>query len=492
MSAERRPLAPARRCPFPSRSLVMQRLFWSSATMKGCLVQLRPMLADAAPWYLPLLVLVLLSWLGAGVLEPRFRPTPWLHRLYLGAPVLMLAGLVADRALNVLTLEASHNEVALYLGSSAPMMERFQVLFTGYGGLEGAMLALALFALGAPSLPSLRSSSEETMRLVRIGMMTHNAAWMLLGMLLLFPVEAHSTLANLPAAPTVHVSAWTEWGWIAVFTLLVMMGGEVLVGTSRMAANQDTKLLVSRALVKTWLTGLLAWLAVFQTDVFTQAWWSRPMHVSRPHAALLVVSYATLVALFHGPLVDVEHRFSQHPRQTRTLGVGLMLAAAVVLWVTWLMVDRVHVYGDGAVAASTAWRLVSLVFLACGLLMMLPSVGYDAAQRPEAWWFRMGWLSTVAAGPLLSASTWLLVPGLFTAAAFLVLLPVFLEEDMRSSTLNQALGLVFIASVVGAPFLTQTPRNALLGGLLLLVLSNIVLRFLSRRWAQEALTETAV
>ncbi|MDA0925635.1 MAG: hypothetical protein O3C36_03225, partial [archaeon] len=94
--------------------------------------------------------------------------------------------------------------------------------------------------------------------------------------------------------------------------------------------------------------------------------------------------------------------------------------------------------------------------------------------------------------PLLSASTWLLVPGLFTAAAFLVLLPVFLEEDMRSSTLHQALGLVFIASVVGAPFLTQTPRNALLGGLLLLVLSNIVLRFLSRRWAQEGLTETAV
>ena len=470
----------------------MQGLFWSSATMKGCLVQLRPMLADAAPWYLPVLVLVLVSWLGAGVLEPRLRPTPWLHRLYLGAPVFMLSGLVAHRALGLLTLDSGHNEVALYLGSSATMIERLQVLFTGYGGLEGAMLALAIFALGAPSLPSLRHVSEAAMHSVRIGMMAHNAAWMLLGMLLLFPVEAHASLANLPATPTVPVSAWTELGWMVVFTLLVMMGGEILVGTSRMAANQDTKLLVSRALMKTWLAGVLAWLAVFQTDVFTQAWWSRPMQTTRPHAALLVASYATLVALFHGPLVDVEHRFSQHPKQTRTLGVGLMLAALVLLWVTWLVVDRVHLYGDGAVAASTAWRLVSLMFLACGLLMMLPSVGYDAAQRPEAWWFRMGWLVTVSAGPLFSASTWLLVPGLFAAAAVLVLLPFFLEEDIRSSTLHQGLGLVFIASVVVAPIMAQTPREALLGGLLLLLASTIASHFLSRRWAREALSETAV
>jgi hypothetical protein len=461
--------------------------------MKGCLVQLRVMLADAAPWYLPALVLALVSWLGAAVIEPRCRSRPWVRRLYFATPIVMLGGLVAHRAAALLLLNAEHNEVALYLGSSATVAERLQVLFTGFGGVEGAMVALGVFALASPFLPSLRQASEATKDFVRVGMMTHSALWVLLGMLLLFPTEAHGAATSLPENPTLSVPSWTVFGWIAAFTLLVMMAGEVLVGTARMASNNETKTLVNRALMKTMAVGLLAWWAVFQTDVFTQGWWPRPMQAPHPHAALLVAGYATLVTLFHAPLVDIEHRFSQHPKQARTLGLGLLLAAALLLWMTWMTLAWVPNFGNSAVRASTGWRLVSVMYLPCGLLMMLPSLGYDAAQRPEAWWFRIGWLAVVAAGPLLSPTAWLLLPGLFMAAAGLVLLPVLLEAPVLLSPMQRVGGpAVFLTVVFALPWLAGSARATLFIGLMVLVFSNAVSLLVLRRWGSNAAKESVV
>ncbi len=459
--------------------------------MKGCLVRLGVMLADAAPWYLPVLALTLLAWLGAGSLEPRLRARPRLHGLYLGLPVLMLSGLVVHRAAALFSLHAGHTEVALYLGSSASSMEKLRLLFTGHGGVEGAMVALVVFALASPALPSLRKASESTKRFVRNGLMAHNAAWVLLGMLLLLPADAHAAGTSLPSNPILPVPSWSVFAGIVLFTLLVMMAGELLVGTSRMAANQDTKTLVQRALLKTWIAGTLAWMAVFQSDVFSTLWWPRPAHDPRSHAALLVVSYATLVSMFHAPLVEVEHRFSHHPRQSRTLAGGLLLAAIVVFLVTLQTLSFVPLYGDGMVAVLTAWRLVATMFLACGLLMMFPLVGYDAAQRPEAWWFRIGWLVLIAGGPLLSATTWLLVPGLFMAAAALVLFPLFVEAPTRPVAASRVGFLVVLGVLVALWAVVFTARGVLLSSLLSLLVANLALRALLSRWTASSGVETS-
>ena len=111
--------------------------------------------------------------------------------------------MVLHRAQALLTLDQQHNEVALFLGSSSPVVERLQVLLTGYGGIEGALFALVVFALAAPSLPSLRGVHESTQDFVRHRMMMHNGVWAALLMLLLLPSEAHLAMANPPMQPTV-------------------------------------------------------------------------------------------------------------------------------------------------------------------------------------------------------------------------------------------------------------------------------------------------
>ena len=105
------------------------------------------MLADGAPWYLPTLVLATLAWTGAIHLDPMLRDRPFLRQLYRWLPPVLVAGLLLNRAASLFSLDSSHNEVALTLSGTSSMGERLQVLFTGYGAVEGALMALLLFSL---------------------------------------------------------------------------------------------------------------------------------------------------------------------------------------------------------------------------------------------------------------------------------------------------------------------------------------------------------
>ena len=67
-----------------------------------------------------------------------------------------------------------------------------------------------------------------------------------------------------------------------------------------------------------------------------------------------------------------------------------------------------------------------------GLLMLLPAIGYDAAHRPEAWWFRMAIVLTLLLGPVVSAGWWLLLPSLLVCAGFLTVLPWWLEGEANT------------------------------------------------------------
>ncbi len=442
------------------------------------------MLADGAAWYLPALVLATLAWTGAFHIDPMVQDRPLLRRFYWWLPPVLVAGLLLNRAISLLSLDPAHNEVALMLSGTSGVGERLQVLFTGYGAIEGALLALLLFALGAHRLPSLRQTSDATKAFVRVRLMVHNGFWVLLLMLLLLSTDAHTSLETLPSEPTVTLSSWMNLGWVILFTVLILMSGELISSTSHMALNHETTLLFQRASLKISLALPLCWWAVFQTEVFTDDWWSRPAQRSMDHAALVVVAYSTLVGWSHAPLTRTEGRFSHHVHNSTTLALGLVVMAFVLFVGARDVALQVPVIGDGWVSASVAWRLMATTMLVGGVLMLLPSVGYDAAHRPESWWFRVGILLTLSVGSAVSSFVWLVLPSLLLASAFFLLLPWLVEATHLRPSLRWST-VVFMTSGFLSVLVMDSPRAALMAAVVMSALCRVAEYGFVHQWGSS-------
>jgi len=349
-----------------------------------------------------------------------------------------------------MSLDMMHNEVALSLTVDATLEERLRLLLTGFGAIEGALLSLLLFSLFVPRLPSLSSANDSTRSFVKYRAMTHNAAWVLLGLVLLFPEEAHAGMPSLPDQPTLPLGGWGVFLAVFLFALLVMMAGEIVSASSHLASTNETRLLFDRAILKSLVALVPAWLLLFQTEVFSQTWWARPEHDPRLHAALLIAVYASLMVLMHAFATVNEGLMHHHQQPSRTLAVALGSTMLVTSLAGAWTAHHVDVYGSGSVALFSGWRLASFMMLFGGLLMLLPTVGYDAAHRPEAWWFRMGLILTVMLGPLLSSSVWLLVPSLFLVAGLHIMIPWWLEteEEVPKSGLRMLGGAVLVLALL--------------------------------------------
>ena len=179
---------------------------------------------------------------------------------------MLVAGLLLNRAASLLSLDSSHNEVALTLSDTSSVGERVQVLFTGYGAVEGALMALLLFSLWSHRLPSLGQASEATKQFVQVRLMVYNGCWVLLLMLLLLSTDAHASLESLPSEPTMRPASWMNLGWVMLFTLLIMMSGELISSTSHMALNHETTLLFQRATLKLSVALPLCWCCLLYTS----------------------------------------------------------------------------------------------------------------------------------------------------------------------------------------------------------------------------------
>ena len=377
------------------------------------------MLAASAPWYLPALFLACLSWTAAFSLIRSLEQRPLFRRFYIWTPPVMVVGLLFSRAADLFGLDANHPEVALILGQGASMEARLQVLFTGQGAVEGALFSLLLFAVLSPKLPSLRAASGATKQAIQSRMMTHAGWWGLLTLMVMFAPSAYQPMASPPNAPTLTVAPWGVLVSTVLFTLLLMMAGEIMSATARMASSGETRLLFHRALMKTAVAGAAAWWLLMQTDVMTPDWWARPMTDARLAMGLLIATYATLMATSHAFSTVAEGLHSAASRQATLLTWTLAITSVILVSITSATANAVDVYGSGVDAVLTGWRWAALALTAGVMAMALPMVGLDAAHHPEAWWFRMAMMLFLPVGVLMADGGWLLLPAmLLTGGAF--------------------------------------------------------------------------
>lgn len=383
------------------------------------------MLAASAPWYLPTLFLACLSWTAAFSLLPRIEHRTLVKGLYLWVPPAMVMGLLVSRAFDLMSLEATHPEVALILGQGVDMGARLHVLFTGQGAVEGALFSLLVFAVLSPKLPSLHGASMATTDAIQSRMMAHAGWWGLLTLMVLFEPTAYEPMASPPTGPTRPLAPWSVFLSIVLFTLLLMMAGEIMSATARMASTGETRLLFHRALMKTAVAGVVAWWLLMQTDAMTPDWWARPMMDARLAMGVLIATYATLMATSHAFSTVAEGLHSAASRQATILMWTLATTTVVLVSITSATADAVEVYGAGLDAVLTGWRWAAFALTAGAVAMTLPMVGFDAAHHPEAWWFRMATMLFLPVAVLMAEGGWLLMPAMLVAGSVFPVVHLF-------------------------------------------------------------------
>ena len=412
------------------------------------------MLASSVSWYLPVLFLACLGWAFAFYIEGAVNQRPFLQRLYRWTPPLMVAGLVVSRAVDIFSFSSTNPEVAYVLGPNASLDEQLRLLFTGQGALEGALFAFLVFALYAPSLPSLRGCSSETSAFVRSRMMTHAGFWSLLLLMFLFQQDIYAPVESSPASPTVALAGWSTFLLVALFTLLLMMTGEMLTASAHMASSGETSLLFQRAILKTLVAGFVAWACLFQTDMFTSTWWERPLRDERLAVALIIASASTWTALVHAFSTVAEGLQGPSTSQAKSLAWCMGLTACISILISGSTADAVHVYDEGLGAFTTGWKWVAILMFFGAATMVLPTVGFDATHHPEAWWFRITVLLFLPLGVLISDAAWLLYPAILLSGATYPLVYIWLIGE--SSARGQPMFLLGVCGWVVCFFLAFT------------------------------------
>ena len=387
------------------------------------------MLAESQGWIMPLLFLGCLLWALSPMLplhEPHQRWQRWaLHAL----PPLLLFALLIDRMHALLTHDVNHPEVATLLTSVDAWPVRLQVLFTGQGAVEGAMLSFMAFSVLSPRLPSLRGAVPTTRSAIQRRMVAHAGAWCAVLMTTLLPESAYESLTLLPPQPTQTVGAWSVLFAVVLATLVLIMAGELVSATGLMATTREPRLLLQRAVMKMAVAlPLLWWCWAIHVDV--EAWWARPNADSKATLGLLIALFGTAVTTVHVPaqLVEGRSHTNQHPTRT-TVAVAFTALLMMPLFGGWM--SDAFGYAASADALWIALRLTAVLLLVAGAFMLLPLLGMDGAHRPELWWFRVVIGAGVPVGLVFTSDAALLVQGALLTGTLSLMWPWILEHQHR-------------------------------------------------------------
>lgn len=448
------------------------------------------MLADSAPWYLPLLAISSLSWVAAPLLVKKLEAKPMMFTTYLLLPPLLVFGLLLSRGYAIFSLDMHHNEVALHFTATSSRLDQLHLFLTGYGAIEGALFALMMFSIFSPRLPSLQGVHDNTLQFVQLRMLSHCGVWVTIIMMLLLPAEAHSTLSILPLEPTQALDSWLKFPLFVIFTLLLMMAGEVLISSAHLSFNNDTTRLLQRATWKTFGFGVLAWAYLATCNAFSLHWFARPHETALQHAALLIAVYAMLLTFYHATSTRTETRFHSHAHHSKTLAYSLGVSALLLMLMTWKLATQVEAFGGGFASLISAWKVVALVMLVGGLPMLLPQLGFDSAHRPEQWWSRVGLIGVCTLGCSVYPLFWLAVPGVFFAASVHLLLPLFIEDKVLKSTYKIS-GICVVLLLFCIGMLQSRPEAILILGVFSLLLSHLFLQSLIFLWDGQNIAKHA-
>lgn len=395
------------------------------------------MLGDTMPWLFPLVALLLCAWLVIGFLEKGGQNDATFGKKVLSpiihwTPPALFAGLFIHRFTSILTMDSTHMDVLQYLPEGAALSERLSLVVAGQGGIELAAFAATTFAVCSIHLPSVKAMSNEAGRIVQQRMMMFCALCLLLGIMVLFPEQAYTASQPLPQQGSIDAPPLSNALLPLLFSLLVMFGGELFAASSVYSIEVDFDALGKKASIKCLaLIGLsLVWLTT-QPLAWT-AWMADLSEPTNAMALLMMIHAVVVLTSVLYPSRRIESRLLHGEGRSIALIATFATVATLMTVSASLLLNHSTLFSNGTGAALLGFWLCTGVLGSMLLVQFMPTLGFDAAPRPETWWLRMMGLLTPMLVMSLTPFGAFLIAGVWIGLAWSAVVPWMVERDVAS------------------------------------------------------------
>lgn len=406
------------------------------------------MLGDTFPWFFPTLALVLCSWLAIASIEKR-RAKSLVGSAVRWTPSVMFGCLLVHRFVSIMQLDATHMEVLQYLPQDASLGERLRVVLTGQAGYEAAALMMVVFAACAHRLPSLQVLGENAANVARHRIMNFTAICLLMTLGLLFPEQAYIATEPLPQQGILQPPSLSGALLPILFALMVMFSSELFAASSTYSINADFSTLARKASMKNGLLLIIALIWISTNPITWTAWLDDPSVGTEAIVLLMAIHAAVSLTLIIRPSRTIESRLLYGERRSFALIAMFVVCAALMLLSACLLLNSTSIFATTTGANLYGFWACAAVLGAMLLSQFMPTLGFDAAPRPEAWWLRNMALFIPMVLMAFSPMTAYILPGVWLALAWTLVLPWIVESDVRTPQMRFVIAPLMVTTVAG-------------------------------------------
>ena len=434
------------------------------------------MLGDSLPLFFPVLIFSLVLWLIPNKVDKycnRLSPKGARNGkiIYRALPIIMTLYLVIYRSRAILNRDVTETEVAKRLGQTEASFADLQLLFTGDGLGEIALLFLLSFSLWTRYLPSLKSSSNELKVMISNRVMIYVAACALLSFWVFFPESNYYSTDSLPLEPTMSASGDYNLLMVIIGILIIAFSGELFAISTFHYFDEGIKTLQFRASIKMYVVCGIMLLGFYSSDYFTIDW-VVDNGFDKVKMALIFLSQGLILTFICAPSQQFDDALKVGDGRSRSFAIMATCAILVIILVTSLLLRTSTVFDEGNRYLHEAFWLAASVMILISMTQILPRYGFDAAARPEYWWLRMMLVFAPAVILIFNPLAIFLIPSLWIVACFSIILPTTIEIDVKSPNRQQSIALFGFTVTLSAGLIlsSNAVSNFLLFGPLMLII----------------------
>ena len=434
------------------------------------------------PLFFPVLILFLCLWLVAKKVDQycrRFSPT--VEKRLIGAyriiPILMVAWLMIVRARAIIERDGNHVEVANRLQGSDYTFTDLQLLISGDGVGEFALLFLLIFSLWTFNLPSMKQSPISVRKAVQSRIMLYVSACTLLTFWIFFPESNYYTPDTLPLQPTMSAAGEYSVLMVIIATLMIAFSGELFAIASIHNLDEHFTILRKRALVKIYLVSGVLLFGLYYGNYLDTNWISQPGN-EKVIAIIIFLSQTLILAFVCVPSKRSDNMLRVGEGRTKSFAIMSIISLFILVIVTSIVLRQTSELDSGnRYIEESLWLTASFVIMV-SFTQLLPRYGFDAAARPEYWWLRVMLIFSPALIFWFNDLAIFIIPGIWLVAALSIVVPSIIEKDAKTPS-QFGLAVLLIVSV-GIIFITSVTDNMLSNFILLgsipMIISNVIIR----------------
>jgi len=347
----------------------------------------------------------------------------------------MALSMIIHRANSIISRDLSHSEVAKRLGDSEFIFSDLNLLITGDGMGEFALLILLIFSLLSEKLPSIKPSSPELKKLIRHRIMIYSSFCTLVSFWVFFPESFYYSTDSLPTSPTLSSDGNFHPLVVLLCISIIAFSGELFAIITIPYTDAGLETLEYRASIKIYFV-VIIFMIIFYSSSYFDSNWSVDSGLEEIKMILLFVSQALILTLVCVPAKLIDGSLRVGDGRSRSFVVMGIVTLVQIILISAIYLKSEDIFDSGNLYLYEAiWLSASVLVLASGA-QILPRYGFDATSRPEYWWLRISFVFAPSIIFIFNDLAIFLIPSMWILSSLSLLIPFYLERDSKSPELR--------------------------------------------------------